>query len=86
MTGHDTVMLFANERAGGPAERCMVASRHASADWEPMLPSIRHVRVRLLVGIAHGIERSATAIGRAGWLAPVLIAALAWLGISAMQG
>ena len=85
MTDHDTLTFFASQRTGGPAERRVVASRPGSVDWEPMLPSIRHMRIRLLVGLAEAIERSAMAIGRAGWLAPVLVAALAWLGISAMQ-
>jgi hypothetical protein len=86
MTDHDALMLFASQRTGDPAERRFIASRPASVDWEPMLPSIRHVRVRLLMGIADAIERSAAVIVRAGWLAPIVVIALAWLGISAMQG
>lgn len=55
------------------------------ADWQPMLPTVRHVGIGILMGIASGVERSAGLIGRAGWLAPLIVAALGWLGITAAQ-
>ncbi len=67
---------------GGPG---MSHRAFCEADWQPMLPSARDVGIGLLMGIAAAVERSAGLIGRAGWLAPLVVVALGWMGIAAAQ-
>lgn len=84
MTDNEARVLFASERADDCAGGRLIDSRSPTgAGWEPMLPSMRHARIRVLMGIADVVERSAAAVGRAGWLAPIGFATLVWLGVSA---
>ncbi|HMR29616.1 MAG TPA: hypothetical protein PKA13_16960 [Geminicoccaceae bacterium] len=53
----------------------------AGGEWQPVLPTFGQSLVALLVVLARLVERIATGIGRAGWLAPVLVAVLAWVGL-----
>lgn len=67
----------------------LTASTHAHAqpsNWEPILPSMEQAWIRALIFVAGSLERSAATIARAGWLTPLLFAALTWIGLSAGQG
>ncbi len=58
----------------------------AAADWQPVVPTFRHCMVGLLLALSRLVEHAAMLIGRAGWLAPIIVAILAWAAVSGVQG
>jgi hypothetical protein len=64
----------------GRSGRCWPATA-----YEPVLPTMRHVGVRLLMRVADGIELSAGWMASHAWLTPLVVAGLACLGLSAAR-
>lgn len=81
-------LAFATRQApdlGGRHDRRSLAFA-AAPQWQPVVPTFRHCLVGLLIALAQIVEHTAMAIGRAGWLAPVVVAALAWTAFAGLQG